>query len=572
MPVMLLLIALLSAIPARGDDAVLLVTDYDTFLRDQDPVRAGQRGDRDALRRWPDNSAAAVAARKTTLESFRARLAALPAGGSDDDVLNRRLIAARVDEALAGLAFDEERIPFISGDGFYTTPDYTALNTVLTTPDDAEAWLARLAAIPAYYARETANMRRGMRTGFTQPALTVRRAIADLRERTGKPAGDSPLLAPLATLSPQFPAAERNALRARALVLIEKDVRAAERTLLAFFEHEYLPRARTGIGVSTVPGGMDYYAFLVRRHTTTTLTPEEIHALGEREVARIRAAMDVTRRDAGFTGTFAEFLVHLRSAPRFYVTAPRYGEIAGEIARRADRALPRYFGRLPRLTYSVGPMPAGLESSANGYLPGNPAQGVPGMVVYKPWMAQQMPTFGLAPWVLHEGVPGHHLQIALGQELEGVPEFRRNDDLTAYVEGWALYAEFLGEEMGIYRDPFERFGRLSLEMWRACRLMIDTGIHVMGWSRERAAACLLENSALAPAEIEFELDRYIAWPGQALAYKVGEQKIIELRRGAQQTLGSRFDLRAFHDLVLGAGPMPLALLETRVAAWVASLQ
>lgn len=559
-------------VPAEADDTGVLVQDYDAFLRQQDPVRAGQRGDLEALRRWPDNSPAAVGARRAALEDFRARLAALPPGSNDEDRLNSDLVAARVADARAGLAFDEERIPFISGDGFYTTPDYTALNTVLNTGADAEAWLARLAAIPDYYATETDNMRRGIETGFTQPALTVNRAITDLRERTGRAVEASPLLTPFKSLPARFPAAEREVLRSRALALVQKDVRGAELALLKFFETEYLPQARAQIGVSSVPGGSDYYAYLVRKHTTTTLTPAEIHALGEREVVRIRAAMDTTRRDAGFTGSFAEFLAFLRSDPRFYVPAQRYGEIASEIAKRADMALPRYFGRLPRLTYGVVPIPAGLESSANGYLPGSPEQGAPGMVVYKLWMAETMPTFGLAPWVLHEGVPGHHLQIALSQEMEGVPEFRRNDDITAYVEGWALYAEKLGEEMGIYRDPWERFGRLSLEMWRACRLMIDTGIHAMGWPRERAAACLLENSALAPSEIEFELDRYIAWPGQALAYKVGEQKIIELRRGAEQHLGAHFDLRAFHDLLLGAGPMPLALLEQRVAAWVASRQ
>jgi uncharacterized protein (DUF885 family) len=190
------------------------------------------------------------------------------------------------------------------------------------------------------------------------------------------------------------------------------------------------------------------------------------------------------------------------------------------------------------------------------------------MVVYKPWMAEKMPTFGIAAWVLHEGVPGHHLQIALTQELENLPTFRRDDEATAFVEGWALYAERLGEEMGIYRDPYEQFGRLSLEIWRACRLAIDTGLHVMGWSRERAMACLQENSALAPAEIEFEVDRYIAWPGQALAYKVGELEIARLRERASRELGQDFDVRAFHDVVLGAGPLPLDLLEQRVARWI----
>jgi len=356
-------------------------------------------------------------------------------------------------------------------------------------------------------------------------------------------------------------------LRNRGLELVERDVKPAQRALLAFLEHDYLPAARPGIDIASLPGGREYYEHLVRRHTTTTLSPQQVHELGLAEVARIRREMDQVRADAGFEGTHAEFLAYLRTEPRFYVDGTTYGEKASEIAKRADMALPRFFGRLPRLTYGVTPIPKGLESSANGYLPGSPELGMPGLVVYKPWLAEKMPLFGLPAWVLHEGVPGHHLQIALAQELNDLPEFRRSDDITAYVEGWGLYAEKLGEEMGIYRDPYERFGRLSLEAWRACRLVIDTGMHVMGWSREQAMACLQENSALAPAEIEFEVDRYISWPGQALAYKVGELKILELRQRAAERLGPAFDLRRFHDLLLDAGPMPLATLERRVDAW-----
>jgi uncharacterized protein (DUF885 family) len=365
-----------------------------------------------------------------------------------------------------------------------------------------------------------------------------------------------------------FPADRRTALEAHGRTALETKVRPAQRELLQFLEREYLPAARPGIGIGSVPQGSDYYEYLARRHTSTAMTPQDIHALGEREVRRIRARMDETIAQTGFKGSFPEFLAAVRKDSRFYVGAAAYGEKCAEVAKRADFAMPKYFGRLPRLTYGVLPMPAGLESSANGYLPGTPEQGVAGMVVYKPWLAEKMPTFGIPAWVLHEGVPGHHHQIALSQELTDLPEFRRADDITAYVEGWGLYSEYLGEELGIYRDPYEQFGRLSLEIWRACRLVIDTGMHVMGWSRERAMACLQENSALAPTEIEFEVDRYIAWPGQALAYKIGELKILELRRRATARLGPKFDLRDFHDLLLGAGPLPLDLLEARVDRWV----
>jgi len=566
--------AVLAVTPAGvavADDVATIVQDYDAYARAQDPLRAAQRGDAAALRRWPDNSPAAVDGRRQALERFRDRLAAVPAGRlAGEDALNHVLLTARVDTALEALAFDEERIPFISGDGFYTTADYAALNTVLGSEADAEAWLARIEALPAYFATETANLSRGIATGFTQPRMTVERAVADVRAQAAQPAADSLLLAPFATLPQSLPDARRAALRAAGLAAVERHVKPAQRALLAFLEREYLPAARKGIGISSVPGGRDYYVHVLRRHTTTSMTPEEVHALGVSEVARIRKAMDQVRAEVGFEGSHAEFLAYLRKEPRFYVDAATYGEKASEIAKRADQALPRFFGRLPRLTYGVGPIPKGLESSANGYLPGSPELGVAGLVVYKPWMAATMPVFGQAAWVLHEGVPGHHLQIAIAQEMMGLPEFRRSDDITAYVEGWGLYAEKLGEDMGIYRDPYERFGRLSLEIWRACRLVIDTGMHAMGWTREQAVACLRDNSALASSEIEFEVDRYIAWPGQALAYKVGELKILELRARAEKTLGERFDLRRFHDLLLGAGPMPLAVLERRVDAWIAA--
>ena len=557
---------------ATGADSIgAIVSDFDAFSRAQDPIRAAQRGDQEAARVWPDSSPQAVAARKAAYETFQRRLQSLPTTDlTDADELNRDLLIDRVKLALDGLVFDEERLPFISGDGFYTTADYAALNTPLGDEAAAAAWIARLEAIPAYYARETENMRRGIRTGMTQPRRTVERAIADVRGQIVQADDRTPLLAPFRNMPQSFPADRRAALEARARDVLQSKVRPAQQLLLRFLEQDYLPAARPDIGIGSAPQGREYYAYLVRRHTSTTMTPAAIHALGEREVKRIRARMDQTIAQTGFKGTFQEFLASVRQDPRFYVGAAEYGEKCSEVAKRADFAMPRYFGKLPRLSYGVLPIPAGLESSSNGYLPGSPEQGVAGMVVYKPWMAEKMPTFGIAAWVLHEGVPGHHHQISLSQELTDLPEFRRADDVTAYVEGWGLYSEYLGEEMGIYRDPYEQFGRLSLEIWRACRLVVDTGMHVMGWSRYRAMACLQENSALAPAEIEFEVDRYIAWPGQALAYKIGELKIIELRQRAATKLGAGFDLRAFHDLVLGAGPMPLDLLEARVDRWIAA--
>jgi uncharacterized protein (DUF885 family) len=548
------------------EEIAAVVRDYDAFLRTQDVVRAAERGDMQAARRWPDNSPSAVARRKADLQKFAARLDAIDekSAAAEDD-LNRDVLTDRVRRALDGLAFDPERIPFISGDGFYTTADYAALKTVIRNEADAEAWLARLDAVPDYYTREIANMRRGLDTGFVQSRLATERAIGDVRVKVEQEAAKSALLKPFDSA----PADRRADWKAKATKLIETRVKPAHRELLTFLEREYLPKARTIVGAHVLPEGKPYYIYQARYHTTTELSPDDIHALGLKEMARIRGRMQETMKAAGFSGSLAEFIVSLRTDSRFYVKLDDYTEKACEIAKRADFQMPRYFGKLPRLTYGVQPMPAGLESSATGYILGSPERGVAGSVVYLPGMAEKFPTYAQAAFVLHEGMPGHHLQFALAQEQSAVPEFRRDADINAYTEGWGLYAEYLGEEMGIYRNPYELFGRLSWEMWRACRLVIDTGMHWKGWTRDQAVTTLKDNTALSPAEIEFEVDRYIAWPGQALAYKIGELKLIELRRRAEAALGPKFDLRAFHDFILGSGPLPLTLLEKRVDAWLA---
>lgn len=568
----MLLIALIAAVSVHAETGLPgLVAEFTDLSREMDPVLASQRGDRGAATRWPDNSPRAVAVRLARLDRLATQLRA-PAleALAPAQALDRDWLRWRVETLAAGMRRDAERMAFVSGDGFYTVADYAALKTAPRDGTEAGRWVTRIEALPDYYAREQANLQRGIRTGFTQPRITVERAIADMDARLARAAGASPLLAPLDALPATLPDTERLALRERAMRAITGPVREAEEGFTRFLREKYLPAARRAIGAAALPGGADWYDYLVRLHTTTALTPAQIHALGESEVQRIRSAMDGVIAETGFEGSFADFIRSARTDPRFYVDAGRWGEKAAEVAKRADAALPGFFGTLPRLSYGVGPIPQSLESSSAGYLPGSPERGVAGMVVYKPWLSEKLPTFGIAAWVLHEGTPGHHLQIALSQENSSAPEYRRNDDITAFVEGWGLYSEKLGEDMGIYRDPWERFGRLSLEMWRACRLVIDTGIHAMGWSRERAASCLSENSALAEAEIGFELDRYIAWPGQALAYKIGEQTILRLRREAEAALGPRFDIRAFHDCVLGAGALPLTLLEQRVHAWVAS--
>jgi uncharacterized protein (DUF885 family) len=372
-----------------------------------------------------------------------------------------------------------------------------------------------------------------------------------------------------------IPQADQERYRAQARTVIEQRIMPEHRATVAFLESEYLPAARPQLGISSVPNGREYYSFLVRAYTTTAMTPEEIHALGLSEVARIRAAMEREIQASGFRGDFAAFQRFLRSDPQFYAQTPEdLVEKASEIAKRADDQLPRLFGTLPRLPYGVRVIPAeAAEGSTTAYYTqGSPALGMAGAYWVNTSRLDQRPLYELPALTLHEAVPGHHLQIALAQEQGELPYFRRNAGVTAFVEGWGLYAESLGDEMGIYRTPYERFGRLSYEMWRACRLVADTGLHWMGWDIEQARRCFAENSALSPHNIQTELERYVATPGQALAYKIGQLTMQRLRREAMETLGPQFDVRAFHDELLGAGPLPMDMLESRMRAWVARRQ
>ncbi len=560
----------IAATPAADLQAVL--ADYDRYLSQVDPITAGQQGDLTALARWPDDSPKALAERRRTLGEFDSRLAALADSTlTDDDSLNRDLLRDRVELDLAGFAFDEERIPFNTGDGFFTVPDYAADGIALRSEAQARAWIAKLAALPDYYATAMANMRRGLKTRFVRPRLIVETVAKTLRKRAAQPAEANPLLKPLASLPQTLPAELRESLTAQALEVIRSSVKPAEQAVAQFFASEYLPHAARAIGIGELPNGKSYYDYLVRRHASTRMSAERIHALGLEEITRIDAEMRRVIAATGFTGSHADFLAFLRTDKRFQATSiDDYLQKTRDFAKRADALLPQYFGTLPRLTYGVKLVAPELKGSSSGYNPGSPDQGLAGTVVVnvEPDALDQSPLFGMPAWALHEGVPGHHLQIALAQERTDLPQFRRNSDINAYVEGWALYSEHLGVEMGLYRTPYEDFGRLSLEMWRACRLVVDTGMHVMGWTRGRAVACLRDYSALSQHAIDTEIDRYIGWPAQALGYKIGEIRIRELRARAERALGEKFDLRAFHDAILVPGPMPLDTLEQRIDQWI----
>ena len=552
----------------------ILVSDYEAWNAGQDPISAGANGDAEARGQLPDFSRAADAARKVALVAFQTRLKAIPAEGlSADDALNRAFLDRLIGNQIAAIDFDTGRLAFSSDNSLDSYFGYLAVSSPMSSRADAENWLKRLAGAGTYYDDQIANSRRGVKTGWVQPRPIAEIALVQARKAAAAPADGDQAVTVLDQLPASIPAAERAAFRARAIDLVRTVLRPAQQRYATFMEKEYLPASRATLGASGMPGGKAYYAWLVRRYTTTSLTPDQVHEIGLKEVARIRAEMDAVRAEAGFTGSHEEFLRFLRSDPQFYVTSRQaLLEKASEIAKRIDDQLPRFFATLPRLTYGVREVPREIEVgyTTGRYFPGSPATGVAGGYMVNTSALDQRGLYELPALTLHEAVPGHHLQIALGQELEGVPAFRRDADMTAFTEGWGLYSEKLGLEMGIYRTPYEKFGRLSYEMWRACRLVADTGIHWMGWSREQARKCFTENSALSALNIEIELDRYISWPGQATAYKIGEMKILELRHRAEAALGDRFDIRRFHDAVLLAGPLPMDLLEIRVDQWIAA--
>jgi uncharacterized protein (DUF885 family) len=556
---------------AAGDSLRQILKDYDAFESANDPIGAGERGDLAAAARWPDDTPAAEARRHSANLDFQARLNAIaPASLKGEDALNRELLAYRLKMDLEGYAFDEDRIPFTNDEGFFVTPAYVAETTRLHTDAEAQAWLIRIATLPDYYAVEIANMRRGLATGFTSPKLTAATVVKATRAEADLPADQSPLLQPFDNLPPAL-AGEHDALREKALALIVSKVKPAERELAAFAADQYLPRARDALGASALPDGRAYYAYRVRHETTTDMTPDEIFALGQAEIARIRKAMEVEIAATGFRGSFAQFQQKLRTDPQFYVTTREaLMEKASRLAKRVDGQLPAFFGKLPRLSYGVQEAPRAIEEGYTSarYFEGSPEQGVAGGLMINTSHLDQRPLYELPALVSHEGAPGHHIQIALAQEQTDVPLFRRQDDITAFVEGWALYAEQLTKEMKLYDTPYDRFGLLSMEMWRACRLVMDVGIHWKGWTRDQAVACLKDNSALSDKNIQNETDRYIGWPGQALGYKIGQLKFSALRDRAKAKLGAKFDYRTFHDEVLDEGAMPLSVLEHRVDAWI----
>ena len=551
----------------------LFAADWDYSMREY-PEAATWFGYPGQDHRWTDVSLPAIARRNRELENPARVLATIDrARLSAADQVHHDLFQRGVEEALEGRRFRAELMPLSQMEGVQQSVAQLLTMMPATSVKEYENVVARIRGVPTLVDQTIALMRAGLDAGLTPPRVTLR----DVPQQVRNQIVDDPMASPMLAAFKRFPEAvggsEREELAKSAAEAFAAGVAPAYRRLLAFLENEYIPFTRETIAASDLPDGAAYYAYKVRQSTTTDLAPRQIHDIGLAEVKRIRAEMDGVIASTGFKGSFADFVDFLRTDPRFFFERPEDLLVAyRDICKRADPALPRLFGTLPRLPYGVVPVPPYAEKSQTTayYEPGSPAAGRPGNFFANTYDLKARPRWEMEALSLHEAVPGHHLQIALAQEMPDMPEFRKNGFYTAYVEGWGLYAESLGGEMGFYTDPYSRFGQLTYEMWRAIRLVVDTGMHALGWSRQQAIEYFVENAGKAEHDIVVEIDRYIVWPGQALAYKIGELKIKELRALAARALGERFDVRAFHDQVLGSGAVPLDVLESRIRAWISA--
>jgi uncharacterized protein (DUF885 family) len=523
--------------------------------------------------RWSDLSREAIDRRDRELRFPLEALATI-----DKEKLNQQdrisydLFKNQYDENIESASFPGELLRISQMGGVQQDAAATITSMPTANKQNYDNILARMHGIPGLIDQNVALMKEGLEKGITPPRITIRDVPGQIQNQIVDDAAESPFWEPFREFPETIAENEQEELRSEATKTIKNEIVPAFQRLHRFFVEEYLPHTRESIAMGDLPDGDSWYAFRVRQSTTTDLSPEEIHEIGKAEVARIRAEMEEIISESGFEGSFVDFLEFLRTDRRFFYDRPE-DLLTGyrDICKRIDSELIRLFGILPRLPYGVKKVPEYAEKSQTTayYQPGSLKAGRPGWYYANTYDLKSRPKWEMEALSLHEAVPGHHLQISIAQELEDLPEFRKYSWITAYGEGWALYAESLGDEIGLYKDPYSRFGQLTYEMWRAIRLVVDPGIHALGWNRNQAIEFFKENSSKTEHDIIVEVDRYIVWPGQAVAYKIGELKIKELRRFAKAELGGAFDIRAFHDVILGSGCVPLTLLEQMVKNWVA---
>ncbi len=566
-----------AALPASGSGEqlhALFQQEWEYRLK-ENPTFASSLGDLRYNHRWPDVSLNAIERRHQHSQEVLARLDEIPYDAlSGEDKINFTLYRRQLEMAIEGHQYRWYLVP-INMRGGIQTAHQLADRLPFKTIKDYQDWTARLQGFSRYMDQTIALMREGARTGMVHPRIIMNRVLGQVGAQIVQDPSESLFYKPFKTLPKTLPQDVQNRLVGDAILAVSRNVLPAFRRLRTFLLREYLPRSPGKVGAWQMPRGQEMYAYFARQYTTTNLTPEEIHEIGLQEVQRIRTEMETIIKKVGFQGSFQRFLETLRSDPQFYYDDPEE-LLAGyrELAKRIDPQLVKLFKTLPRMPYGVEPIPDEIAPDTTTAYYNRPAAdgsraGTFFVNLYRP---EVRPIYEMEALSIHEAVPGHHLQIALAMELGDLPSFRRYGGYTAFVEGWALYAESLGEEMGFYQNPYSKFGQLTYEMWRAVRLVVDTGMHSMQWSRQQAIDFFKENAAKTEFDIINEIDRYIGWPGQALAYKIGERKIKELRARAELELGPGFDIREFHDVVLGSGAVTLDILEANVTAWIARSQ
>ena len=563
-----------SAYASPSEDLAGVISDHWAWWLKENPISATTLGVHDYDDKLPDISLAAQDAGAAEAQKLLDRLNAIPdAGLSDIDRTNKGVLARMLSEQVEENSFGQRMMLFTTYENIHQSFADMANSLPFNRGADYRSYLNRLAQFPKMNADIIAISRQALAKGFVQPCVAMGGFTQTIHGAVDGKAEDTRFFEPFKRSRPaDVSAADWDMMKAEAVRLIVDVLSPAYHSFSDFYEKDYAPRCAKKVGASFLPQGKAYYAFKARAHTTTDLTPDQIHQIGLTEVARILARMDIVALQAGYPNRQA-MIAKMRTDPQYYARTPdALMAAAAQQAKLIDGMLPSYFGKLPRLPYGLKPIPKETAETTTTayYSPGSLSGGIAGFYYVNTSKLDQRPLFELPALTAHEAVPGHHLQGALQQEID-LPNFRKYAAwFTAYGEGWGLYSEYLGEEMGLYDTPEKMMGRLSYEMWRACRLVVDTGMHAKGWTKAQAIQFMTENSALSAANIEAEVNRYISWPGQALGYKIGEIKLRELRAKAEQRLGPKFDLRRFHDAVLAQGAVPLDVLSEAIGRWITS--
>ena len=555
-----------------GEDFTTLLTEAWEWQLTEYPVFASRLGDRRRNDQWQDLSLAAFTRRHEDQQAFLRRLRAIDSAAlTTDDQLNYDLFRRELENSIDAHQYKNYLMP-MSQRGGVQSLESTAETVRLATVEDYEDWLARMAGVEKIIEQTMKLQEEGRKSGYMPPKILMERIPDQIGSQLVEDPGNSPFFIAFAEMPDAINETDQERLRQMAKDLIDESIVPAYRRFSRYFNGTYLPASRDSIGASSLPNGEAFYEYRTQSFTTTSMTPDEIHRLGLNEVKRIRGEMQLIIDELEFDGDFADFLHFLRTDSQFYYdTSEELFDGYLAVSKRIDPELVKLFGRLPRIPYGLRPIPDNIAPDATTAYYNQPAAdgSRPGYYYVNLYRPEVRPKYEMEVLSVHEAVPGHHLQISLQMELEETPEFRKYIDFTAFTEGWGLYSESLGYELGLYKDPYSHFGALTYDMWRAVRLVVDTGMHYKGWTRQQAIDFFMSNAAKTETDIVNEIDRYISWPGQALAYKIGQLKMLELRRKCEGALGDDFDIKAFHDEMLGAGALPMEILEARMNRWLA---